>query len=142
MMAIFLSLIGVFGGIVITGASFVIMMTMMGIKARDLGVDLAGSTAEVTKHRRGRGKAEFAAQRLKDDNDKLRNVLLDSKDVEVTALLRTCARIPTAEHRSVIAAPRTFLRSLLFVALRSDLHHFVVVQDRKILRTNLAAHFG
>jgi len=33
MMAIFLSLIGVFGGIVITGASFVIMMTMMGIIA-------------------------------------------------------------------------------------------------------------
>jgi uncharacterized OsmC-like protein len=26
------------------------MMTMMGIKARDLGVDLEGSTAEVTKH--------------------------------------------------------------------------------------------
>jgi len=33
MMAIFLSLIGVFGGIVITGSSFVIMMTMMGIIA-------------------------------------------------------------------------------------------------------------
>lgn len=31
MMAIFLSLIGVFGGLVITGAPFVIMMTMMGI---------------------------------------------------------------------------------------------------------------
>lgn len=31
MIAIFLSLIGVFGGIVITGASFVILMTMMGI---------------------------------------------------------------------------------------------------------------
>ena len=31
MIAIFLSLIGVFGGIVISGASFVIMMTMMGI---------------------------------------------------------------------------------------------------------------
>jgi multidrug efflux pump len=31
MLAIFLSLIGVFGGIVITGAPFVIMMTMMGI---------------------------------------------------------------------------------------------------------------
>jgi multidrug efflux pump subunit AcrB len=31
MLAIFLSLIGVFGGIVLTGASFVIMMTMMGI---------------------------------------------------------------------------------------------------------------
>ena len=31
MLAIFLSFIGVFGGIVITGASFVIMMTMMGI---------------------------------------------------------------------------------------------------------------
>ncbi len=33
MLAIFLSLIGVFGGILITGASFVIMMTMMGIIA-------------------------------------------------------------------------------------------------------------
>ena len=31
MIAIFLSLIGVFGGIVISGAPFVIMMTMMGI---------------------------------------------------------------------------------------------------------------
>ncbi len=31
MLAIFLSLIGVFGGIVVTGSSFVIMMTMMGI---------------------------------------------------------------------------------------------------------------
>ena len=31
MIAIFLSFIGVFGGILITGASFVIMMTMMGI---------------------------------------------------------------------------------------------------------------
>ena len=26
------------------------MMTMMGIKARDMGVDIEGSTAEVTKH--------------------------------------------------------------------------------------------
>jgi multidrug efflux pump subunit AcrB len=33
MLAIFLSLIGVFGGLVITGAAFVIMMTMMGIIA-------------------------------------------------------------------------------------------------------------
>jgi len=33
MLAIFLSFIGVFGGLVITGASFVIMMTMMGIIA-------------------------------------------------------------------------------------------------------------
>ena len=33
MMAIFLSLIGVFGGLVITGKPFVIMMTMMGIIA-------------------------------------------------------------------------------------------------------------
>jgi multidrug efflux pump subunit AcrB len=33
MMAVFLSFIGVFGGIVITGSSFVIMMTMMGIIA-------------------------------------------------------------------------------------------------------------
>ena len=33
MIAIFLSLIGVFGGIVATGSSFVIMMTMMGIIA-------------------------------------------------------------------------------------------------------------
>ena len=31
MLAIFLSLIGVFGGLIITGKSFVIMMTMMGI---------------------------------------------------------------------------------------------------------------
>ena len=31
MLAIFLSLIGVFGGLIITGSSFVIMMTMMGI---------------------------------------------------------------------------------------------------------------
>jgi len=31
MLAIFLSLIGVFGGIVLTGSAFVIMMTMMGI---------------------------------------------------------------------------------------------------------------
>ena len=31
MLAIFLSFIGVFGGIVITGSAFVIMMTMMGI---------------------------------------------------------------------------------------------------------------
>ena len=31
MIAIFLSLIGVFGGIVLTGSAFVIMMTMMGI---------------------------------------------------------------------------------------------------------------
>ena len=33
MMAIFLSLIGVFGGLIITGKPFVIMMTMMGIIA-------------------------------------------------------------------------------------------------------------
>ena len=31
MLAVFLSLIGVFGGLIITGAPFVIMMTMMGI---------------------------------------------------------------------------------------------------------------
>ena len=40
MLAIFLSLIGVFGGIIITGKAFVIMMTMMGI------ISLAGNCSK------------------------------------------------------------------------------------------------
>lgn len=55
------------------------MMTVMGIKARDLGVDLKGSSAEVTKHMvadpRRISKIEVKLQLPGDVSDKNRKIL-------------------------------------------------------------------
>ncbi|WP_418499870.1 OsmC family protein [Flagellimonas sp.] len=56
------------------------MMTMMGIKARDLGVDLTGSIAEVTKHMaanpRRISKIEVKFELPKDVSEKNRKILV------------------------------------------------------------------
>ncbi|MEC7263213.1 MAG: OsmC family protein [Bacteroidota bacterium] len=55
------------------------MMTMMGIKARDLGIDLTGSTAEVTKHMaadpRRISKIEVKLEMPADVSEKNRKIL-------------------------------------------------------------------
>ena len=70
MLAVFLSLIGVFGGLIITGAPFVIMMTMMGIISLagivvNNGVVLLDYTQlliDRKKHDLGLGKKEMIAK--------------------------------------------------------------------------------
>jgi len=56
------------------------MMTMMGIKARDLGIDLTGSSAEVTKHMaadpRRISKIEVKLEMPADVSEKNRKILV------------------------------------------------------------------
>ncbi|MFS4415146.1 OsmC family protein [Maribacter sp. 2307ULW6-5] len=60
------------------------MLTMMGIKARDLGVDLEGATAEVTKHMasnpRRISKIEVALQLPAGVSEKHRKMLVHTAD--------------------------------------------------------------
>ncbi|MCB9427088.1 MAG: efflux RND transporter permease subunit [Flavobacteriales bacterium] len=90
MLAIFLSLIGVFGGIVISGASFVIMMTMMGIISLagivvNNGVVLLDYTQlliDRKKEEKGLGEGDFVSHKelleaiIKGGKARLRPVLL------------------------------------------------------------------
>ena len=103
MLAIFLSLIGVFGGLIITGNSFVIMMTMMGI------ISLAGIVVnngvvllDYTQLLIDRKKAELGVEEddYLDNNDLLENIVKAGKarlrPVLLTAITTILGLIPLA----------------------------------------------
>ena len=103
MLAIFLSLIGVFGGLIITGNSFVIMMTMMGI------ISLAGIVVnngvvllDYTQLLIDRKKAELEVDEDEylDNNDLLESIVKAGKarlrPVLLTAITTILGLIPLA----------------------------------------------
>jgi multidrug efflux pump len=103
MLAIFLSLIGVFGGLIITGKPFVIMMTMMGI------ISLAGIVVnngvvllDYTQLLIDRKKAEFglAKDQMVDKETLIETVILAGKarlrPVLLTAITTILGLIPLA----------------------------------------------
>lgn len=103
MLAIFLSLIGVFGGLIITGAPFVIMMTMMGI------ISLAGIVVnngvvllDYTQLLINRKKAQFGLSKnqMVDKNILTESIVLAGKarlrPVLLTAITTILGLIPLA----------------------------------------------
>ena len=118
MVAIFLSFIGVFGGIVITGASFVIMMTMMGIISLagivvNNGVVLLDYTQLLIDRRKE--KSGIAIER---------NTYLPKKD-----LLEAIVKAGKARLRPVLLTAITTILGLIPLAIGLNINFFTLVSE-------------
>ncbi|MBT8245665.1 MAG: efflux RND transporter permease subunit [Winogradskyella sp.] len=116
MIAIFLSLIGVFGGIVITGASFVILMTMMGI------ISLAGIVVN-----NGVVLLDYAQLLI----DRKKNEL----DLDITEylpkneLLKQIIKAGKARLRPVILTAITTILGLIPLAIGLNINFFTLFSE-------------
>jgi multidrug efflux pump subunit AcrB len=111
MIAIFLSFIGVFGGIVITGSSFVIMMTMMGI------ISLAGIVVN-----NGVVLLDYAQLLI----DRKKNVLNLGEDeyLDKDELLKTIILAGKARLRPVLLTAITTILGLIPLAIGLNIDFF------------------
>lgn len=111
MIAIFLSFIGVFGGIVISGAPFVIMMTMMGI------ISLAGIVVN-----NGVVLLDYAQLLI----DRKKNILNLGKDeyLDKDELLKTIILAGKARLRPVILTAITTILGLIPLAIGLNIDFF------------------
>ena len=116
MIAIFLSLIGVFGGIVISGAPFVIMMTMMGI------ISLAGIV--VNNGVVLLDYAQLLIDRKKNDLDLAAHEYLD-KDL----LLKTIIKAGKARLRPVLLTAITTILGLIPLAIGLNIDFFKLFSE-------------
>ena len=118
MVAIFLSFIGVFGGIVITGASFVIMMTMMGI------ISLAGIVVN-----NGVVLLDYTQLLIDRRKEKLgiaieRNTYLPKSD-----LLEAIIKAGKARLRPVLLTAITTILGLIPLAIGLNINFFTLVSE-------------
>jgi multidrug efflux pump len=116
MIAIFLSFIGVFGGLVLTGAPFVIMMTMMGI------ISLAGIV--VNNGVVLLDYAQLLIDRKKNDLD-----LDDSEYLNTTDLLGCIIRAGKARLRPVLLTAITTILGLIPLAIGLNINFFTLFKD-------------
>ena len=116
MIAIFLSFIGVFGGIVLTGAPFVIMMTMMGI------ISLAGIV--VNNGVVLLDYAQLLIDRKKNDLD-----LGDSDYLSKDDLLSCIIRAGKARLRPVLLTAITTILGLIPLAIGLNINFFTLFKD-------------
>jgi multidrug efflux pump len=116
MIAIFLSFIGVFGGLVITGAPFVIMMTMMGI------ISLAGIV--VNNGVVLLDYAQLLIDRKKNDLD-----LDDSEYLGKDDLLSCIIRAGKARLRPVLLTAITTILGLIPLAIGLNINFFTLFKD-------------
>ena len=116
MMAIFLSLIGVFGGIVITGASFVIMMTMMGIIA------LAGVVVN-------NGVVLLDYAQLLVDRRKVALNLDDSDYLPAIDLFECIVKAGKARLRPVLLTAITTILGLIPLAIGLNINFFTLFNE-------------
>ena len=116
MIAIFLSLIGVFGGIVITGASFVILMTMMGI------ISLAGIV--VNNGVVLLDYAQLLIDRRKNDLD-----LEDDEYLSKEELLTQIIRAGKARLRPVLLTAITTILGLIPLAIGLNINFFTLFSE-------------
>lgn len=116
MLAIFLSLIGVFGGILITGASFVIMMTMMGI------ISLAGIVVN-------NGVVLLDYTQLLIDRKKVELNLDDKAYLENTDLLEAIIKGGKARLRPVLLTAITTILGLIPLATGLNINFFTLLSD-------------
>jgi multidrug efflux pump len=116
MIAIFLSLIGVFGGIVISGAPFVIMMTMMGI------ISLAGIVVN-------NGVVLLDYAQLLIDRKKLRLGIPEEEYLSKEELLLTIIRAGKARLRPVLLTAITTILGLIPLAIGLNLDFFSLFSE-------------
>ncbi len=116
MIAIFLSLIGVFGGIVISGAPFVIMMTMMGI------ISLAGIV--VNNGVVLLDYAQLLIDRKKNDLDMGEDEYLDKDQ-----LLQTIIQAGKARLRPVLLTAITTILGLIPLAIGLNIDFFKLFSE-------------
>ena len=116
MIAIFLSLIGVFGGIVVTGSSFVIMMTMMGIIA------LAGIVVN-------NGVVLLDYMQLLIDRKKEQLGYDDDQYLPTKDLLEAVIKAGKARLRPVLLTAITTILGLIPLAIGLNINFFTLVSD-------------
>jgi multidrug efflux pump len=116
MLAIFLSLIGVFGGLVITGNAFVIMMTMMGI------ISLAGIVVN-------NGVVLLDYTQLLIDRKKVELHLDDNAYLENDDLLEAIVTGGKARLRPVLLTAITTILGLVPLATGLNINFFTLFSD-------------
>ncbi len=113
MLAIFLSLIGVFGGLIITGKPFVIMMTMMGI------ISLAGIVVN-------NGVVLLDYTQLLIDREKTRQQLATNEYISKTELLQAIITGGKARLRPVLLTAITTILGLIPLATGFNIDFFAL----------------
>ncbi|MBU2950475.1 efflux RND transporter permease subunit [Tamlana agarivorans] len=116
MLAIFLSFIGVFGGLVITGDAFVIMMTMMGI------ISLAGIVVN-------NGVVLLDYAQLLIDRKKLALDLDDDTYLSLDDLYECIVRAGKARLRPVLLTAITTILGLIPLAIGLNINFFTLVNE-------------
>lgn len=116
MIAIFLSFIGVFGGIVITGSSFVIMMTMMGI------ISLAGIVVN-------NGVVLLDYTQLLIDRKKEELDLDDNAYLPIKYLLKNVVKAGKARLRPVLLTAITTILGLIPLAIGLNIDFFSLFSE-------------
>jgi multidrug efflux pump len=113
MLAIFLSLIGVFGGLMISGAPFVIMMTMMGI------ISLAGIVVN-------NGVVLLDYTQLLIDRKKVEQRLDDNEYVDKNALFEAIVKGGKARLRPVLLTAITTILGLIPLATGFNINFYTL----------------
>ncbi|MEM7085158.1 MAG: efflux RND transporter permease subunit [Bacteroidota bacterium] len=116
MLAIFLSLIGVFGGIIITGAPFVIMMTMMGI------ISLAGIVVN-------NGVVLLDYTQLLIDRKKLEQGLGKDEYLDIQSTLECVVRAGKARLRPVLLTAITTILGLIPLATGLNINFYTLISE-------------
>ena len=116
MIAIFLSLIGVFGGIVATGSAFVIIMTMMGI------ISLAGIVVN-------NGVVLLDYTQLLIDRKKVEHDLEDDQYLETPELLEAIIKGGKARLRPVLLTAITTILGLIPLATGLNINFFTLFSE-------------
>ncbi|MGB0892513.1 MAG: efflux RND transporter permease subunit, partial [Flavobacteriaceae bacterium] len=116
MLAIFLSFIGVFGGLVITGNAFVIMMTMMGI------ISLAGIVVN-------NGVVLLDYAQLLIDRKKVTLDLDDSDFLTLDELYETIVKAGKARLRPVLLTAITTILGLVPLAIGLNINFFTLFSE-------------
>ncbi|MBP1838431.1 efflux RND transporter permease subunit [Formosa algae] len=116
MLAIFLSFIGVFGGLVVTGDAFVIMMTMMGI------ISLAGIVVN-------NGVVLLDYAQLLIDRKKIELDIKDDDYLNKADLYECIVRAGKARLRPVLLTAITTILGLIPLAIGLNINFFTLVSD-------------
>lgn len=116
MLAIFLSFIGVFGGLVISGAPFVIMMTMMGI------ISLAGIVVN-------NGVVLLDYAQLLIDRKKIELGLDENEYLDTQALFESIVQAGRARLRPVLLTAITTILGLIPLAIGLNINFFTLFSE-------------